>query len=176
MLFRGFPGGSDDKESACQCRRPRFDPWVGKIPWRRKWQPSPILLPGKIPWMEEHGGLQSMNSQRVGHDWATSLQYFFQEPILVHVLIHVLSSRLSRLPRWLSGKQAACWCRTLGFDPWVWKIPWRRKQQLIPVFLSGKSHGQRRSLAGYCPWGHKRVQHDLATKQQQQVDYPFFFH
>ena len=30
-----------------QCGRPRFDPWVGKIPWRRKWQPTPVLLPGK---------------------------------------------------------------------------------------------------------------------------------
>ena len=30
-----------------QCRRPRFDPQVGKIPWRRKWQPTPIVLPGK---------------------------------------------------------------------------------------------------------------------------------
>ena len=30
-----------------QCRRPRFDPWVGKIPWRREWQPTPVLLLGK---------------------------------------------------------------------------------------------------------------------------------
>ena len=40
-----IPGGSDGKESACW--RPKFDPWVGKIPWRRKWQPTPIFLPGK---------------------------------------------------------------------------------------------------------------------------------
>ena len=34
--------------STClQCGRPRFDPWVGKIPWRRKWQPTPVLLPEK---------------------------------------------------------------------------------------------------------------------------------
>ena len=34
--------------SVClQCGRPRFDPWVGKILWRRKWQPTPVLLPGK---------------------------------------------------------------------------------------------------------------------------------
>ena len=33
----GFPGGSEVKASAC--RRPGFDPWVGKIPWRRKWNP-----------------------------------------------------------------------------------------------------------------------------------------
>ena len=43
----GFPGGSDGKESACQWRRLRFDPWVRKIPWRREWQPTPVLLPGK---------------------------------------------------------------------------------------------------------------------------------
>ena len=33
------------KNSACQCRRPWFNPWVGKIPWRRKWQPTPVFLP-----------------------------------------------------------------------------------------------------------------------------------
>ena len=33
------------KESAYQCRRHRFDPWVGKIPWGRKWQPTPVFLP-----------------------------------------------------------------------------------------------------------------------------------
>ena len=43
----GFPGGSDTKESACQCRRLGFGPWVGKMPWRRKWQPSPAFSPGE---------------------------------------------------------------------------------------------------------------------------------
>ena len=38
------------------------------------------------------------------------------------------------------------------FDPWVRKIPWKKKWQPIPVFLSGESFGQR-SLAGYSPWG-----------------------
>ena len=42
-----FPGGSDDKNICLQCGRPGFDPWVGKIPWRRKWQSTPVLLPGK---------------------------------------------------------------------------------------------------------------------------------
>ena len=52
----------------------------------------------------------------------------------------------------------------MWFDPWVEKIPWRRKWQLTPVFLPGKSHGQK-SLTGYSPWG-QRVRHDLSTKQQ----------
>ena len=48
--FWGFPGGSSGKESACQCRRCKrggFNPWVRKIPWGRKWQPTPVFLPGK---------------------------------------------------------------------------------------------------------------------------------
>jgi len=50
---------------------------------------------------------------------------------------------------------------------WIGRIPWRRKWQSTPVFLLGKTHGQR-GLAGYSPWGHQRVRHDLVTKQQQQ--------
>ena len=49
----GFPGSANDKEPAYQCRRRQrheFDPWVGKIPWRRKWQPTPVFLPE-----ESHG-------------------------------------------------------------------------------------------------------------------------
>ena len=46
-------------------------------------------------------------------------------------------------------------CKTRGFNPWVWKIPWRRKWQLAPVFLSGESHGQ--SLVGYSPRSCKKV-------------------
>ena len=55
-IFQGwqsFPGGAVAKEPACQRRRRkrcRFNPWVRKIPWRRKWQPTPIFLPG-----ESHG-------------------------------------------------------------------------------------------------------------------------
>ena len=65
--------------------------------------------------------------------------------------------RCSGLPRWLSGKESVCQCRRykrLGFDPWVRKIPWRRKWQPIPSSLPGKSHGQE-NLVGYSIWGHK---------------------
>ena len=43
----GFPSGSDGKSICLQCGRPGFDPWVVKMPWRRKWQPTPVPLPGK---------------------------------------------------------------------------------------------------------------------------------
>ena len=51
MSYWGFPGGASGKESACQCRRHkrhRFNPWVGKIPWRRVWQPTSIFLFGEF--------------------------------------------------------------------------------------------------------------------------------
>ena len=49
----GFPDGSNSKVSACnsfcpQCGRPSFDPWFENIPWRRKWHPTPVLLPRKF--------------------------------------------------------------------------------------------------------------------------------
>ena len=56
------------KESACQCRRYKrcgFDPWVGKIPWRRKWQPHSSVLAWRIPGPEEPGGLPPRGSHRV---------------------------------------------------------------------------------------------------------------
>ena len=50
-LQLGFPGGASGKEPASQPRRPKrlsLNSWVGKIPWRRKWQPTPVFLPGKF--------------------------------------------------------------------------------------------------------------------------------
>jgi len=49
----GFQGGTSVKEPTCQCRKCKrrgFGPWVGKMPWRRAWQPTPVFLPG-----ESHG-------------------------------------------------------------------------------------------------------------------------
>ena len=61
------------EESACNARAredvgsiPEFDPWVRKIPWRKKWQPTPIF------WPEKPHGVQSMGSQRAGHYWVTT--------------------------------------------------------------------------------------------------------
>ena len=85
------------------------------------------------------GMLQSMGRQRVGHEWVTEQRR---------------QSFLLAFPRRVSVKELACQCRRLRFDPWVEKIPWRRKWQPTLVFLPGKSHGQR-SLVGYGPRGHK---------------------
>ena len=51
IALKGFPGGAGGKEPACQSRRHkkhRFNPWVGKIPWRKNWQPIPIFTPGEF--------------------------------------------------------------------------------------------------------------------------------
>ena len=71
----GLPQWLSGRESACLWRRRkrhRFDPWVGKIPWRTKWQPTPVFLPGQLhgqrilegysPW----GGKESDTTERAG--------------------------------------------------------------------------------------------------------------
>ena len=58
------------------------------------------------------------------------------------------------LLRWCSGTESTCKCRRCGFDPWVRKVPWRRKWQPTAVFFPGKLHRQGR-LVGYSPWGCK---------------------
>ena len=63
-----FPGGASGKEPTCQCRRckrHRFDPWVGKIPWRRVMATHSSILAWKISWTAEPGGLRFMGSQRI---------------------------------------------------------------------------------------------------------------
>ena len=150
------------------------------------------ILAWKIPWTEEPGGLQSMGSLKVGHNWATSLSLFtfhfpalekemathssvlawripgMAEPAVYGVAqsqtrLKWLSSSIPvwELPRWLSGKESTCQSRRHGFDPWVEKIPWRRKWHPTPVFLPGKSHRQR-NLVRYSPWGCKELD---TTKQ-----------
>ena len=60
------------------------------------------------------------------------------------------------LPSWLSGKESACQHRRRGLDLWAlgWENPLEKEMATTPVFLPGKSHGQR-SLSGYSSWGHK---------------------
>ena len=80
--LRRFPGGGHGNplryswasllaqivKNPAAVRRPGFDPWVEKIPWRRARQPTPVFLPGESPWTEVPGGLQSTGSQRAGYD------------------------------------------------------------------------------------------------------------
>ena len=150
------------------------------------------VLAWRISGTVEPGGLPSTGSYRVRYNWSgsssssihisppsgASLPPPHPSPLghhraprwVPHAIEQLPVSYLFYtwlgLPWWLSGKELTYQCRKHGLDPWIRKIPWRRERQPTPVFLPGKSHGQR-SLLGYSPWGHKRVGHDLATKQQQ---------
>ena len=69
----------------------------------------------------------------------------------------LISFRNFGLPGWLSGKKnSTCQWRRCRFDLWIGKLPWRKKWQPIPVFLPGKSHGQK-SLEGYNQQGCKNL-------------------
>ena len=74
MVPKDFPGGASGKESSCQCRRHKrhgFDPWGQVDPLEEGMATHSSILTWRILWTEEPGRLQSMGSQRVGHDWAT---------------------------------------------------------------------------------------------------------
>ena len=70
--------------------RPGFDPWVGKIPWRREWQPTPALLPGEFPWTKDPGRLQPMGhkdsdttEQLITHTQKKFQVNFLADPICI---------------------------------------------------------------------------------------------
>ena len=68
----GLPRWYAGKESTCQCRGCKFDPWVGKIPLEKEMATHSSILAWEIPWTEDPGGLQYMDCKRVGHDWVTN--------------------------------------------------------------------------------------------------------
>ena len=74
VLLGGFPGDSDDKESAYNDGDPGSNPGLRRFPWRRKWILTPVFLACRITGTEKPGGLQSMGSQKVGHNLATKQQ------------------------------------------------------------------------------------------------------
>ena len=73
LLGTGLPRWRSGKESTCPCRRHKrlgFDPWVGKIPRRRKWQPTAVCLPGESHGRRSLARPWSIELQRVSRDWA----------------------------------------------------------------------------------------------------------
>ena len=79
-------------------------------------------------------------------------------------------------PYFIQLGNVICQCKRrkrCRFDPWVWKIPWRRKCQPTPVFLLGESHGQK-NLAGYSPWGHKELDTTERAQSRSKTFREFF--
>ena len=115
---------------------------------KKKWPKAPILTKGFGAPSWTWTGLMGWHSRCSS-----------RQPVWIHGAWSEASPLLS-----FSGGSVSKWsahnaedrlqCRRPGFYPRVRKTPWRRKWQLTPVFLPGKSHGQR-SLVGYSLWGHK---------------------
>ena len=103
------------EESVCKCRRPRFDPWVGKIPWRREWLLAAVFLPGETHGQRSPAGyIQFMEWQRAGHDWVTNT-FTSPPPIINRVTQQSPLSRcfdLSQGWQWWDSP-SFCWCNSL---------------------------------------------------------------
>ena len=130
-----------------------------------------IILAWRIPWTEEPGGLYSPWGRKQSDmtEWLSISQreHKAQYWIPLSTYSGILAFWLSQRP-WFSGKESACQHRRCRFNPWVRKTPWRRKWEPTPVFLPGEFHGQW-GLADYSPWGHKRIGHDLGSKQHSVI-------
>ena len=104
--YLGFSGGASGKEPTYYCRRwkrHKFDLWLGKIPWNRKWQSTPGFLPGKFHGQRSLAGYSPwshMELQRVGHDWMHTPTHCTSLIILLFWMPNnfCLYSRLSHLP------------------------------------------------------------------------------
>ena len=124
-----FPGSATGKESACRCQRHkrcRFNPWIGKNPWRRT---HFSILAWKIPWTEESDRLQSMGLQRVEHDWT-----------------HTHSTASVQRPRFtdaLTNLPQSSWC-CYKYPPSKIYNPWAR----LPVL----THPHMHQMQGYWHW------------------------
>ena len=138
----GFPGGSEVKASARSAGDLGSIPGLGRSPGEGNGNPLQYSclenpMDGGAWWATVHGVAKSLTRLSDStFTFTTVVQGFpggsvVKNPPAVHET-----------------------CRRCRFDPWVEKIPWRRKWQVVPVLLPGHPHGQR-SLAGYSPWGHE---------------------
>ena len=161
---KGFPRGSDGKEYASN---------AGAAAAAKSHQSCPSWCsPGSpVP-----GILQARTLEWAAISFSNAWKWKWKVKSLSHVRLVVTPwTAAYQAPPSMGFSRQECWsgvpllqCRRQGFNPQVGKTPWRSEWQPTPrVFLSGKSHGQR-NMVGYSPWGHKRVRHDLPTKQQLQ--------
>ena len=122
--------GASGEEPTCQCRgwkRCGFNPLVGKIPWRRKWQPTLVFLPGK-----------------------------FHDRRVLRTVVHGVAKSWT-WPKACINTHTHTHTHTHARNPILYvftKQGWRRKWQPTPVFLPRESHGKR-NLAGYFPRSRK---------------------
>ena len=125
---------------------------------------SLLLDEGGASHIHTHTHTHTTSCQNIRHYrvWMGKIFSIIDLSIQPSLCIYTVSGPVLGLPWWFNSKESTCQCGKHMFSPWVGKIPGRRKWQLTPVFLPGKSHRQR-SLVGYIAWDYKRMGHDLVT-------------
>ena len=108
-----------------------------------------------------HNSTSTLPSVSLTHSGVPFISPMFINP-------RICSSEATQMAQWW---ESVCWCRRCGFDPWVGKIPWRRKCQPTQAFLPGKSHEQRR-LVGYTPCVSKSL--SKHTHLFNQIENPLY--
>ena len=155
-----------EKKTFCQCRRckrPGFNPWVGKIPWRRAQQPTLVFLPG-----ESHGQMSLVCYS----PWGLKESDMTKATCRAHIY------NLSHLKCFPSGSVVKNPPEKQEIqESWVWYLCGkdRLEEEManpfhIPVFLPGQSYGQR-SLAGYSPWDCKELDTTEQLNTRIQMHY-----
>ena len=178
LSFVSFPGGAWGQEPACQCRRHHslgFDPSVGKIPWRRKWQPTPGFLLGESHGQRSLAGCSPWGRERLSAHPPSSAQSFsrvwlFATPWTAARQASLSITNSRSLPKLMSIESVMpsnhlILCRPLLLPPSIFPsirvfsnesvLHIRRRMRTgtpPPVFLSGESQG-RGSLVGCRLWG-----------------------
>ena len=139
--------------------------------WRRKWQPTPVSLPGESQGWGEPGGLPSMGSHRVRHDWSDlAAALGSQESDTTQQLNHHQHHMIYLdFPGGSVVKNPHA-MQEIGVWPLSQEHPLENKWQPIPVSLPGKFHGEE-SLVGYSPGGHKEsdVTEWLCTSRRHMI-------
>ena len=119
-------------------------------PWRREWQPTPVfLLAWRIPWTEEPDRLQSMGSQRVGHNWGTNILSGMAE--LSNLYFEKMLSDCDSAVYWMwmwdhhfrivSFLTVGLNIKTFGVQPWLYHCVfwmWPNPKTLYPIYKMGE--------------------------------------
>ena len=133
LFNRGFPRGSNCKESTCQCRRQVTPVWFlgQEYPWRRKWQPTPVFLPQNFRGWRSLAGYSPKELDVTEH-------------ACMHLLLFLMASRLARLvPSWLLGHWRNQMKNKISSNKVFWICSWPRQSiqgRVLSSFWWGKSH------------------------------------
>ena len=150
--YQGLLWWLSGKESACQCRRHRFDPWVRMIPWRGKWQPTPVFLPGKC-----HGQRSLAGNSPWGYKESDTTEWLRKKRTQAHsCMLHMITSELELVHlSFCASVFIACVAVETsgsGLPPaWLCRVnPWLRfSSVMMSCFLCSSDSGWDFTSANY---------------------------